>query len=180
MIKTIYLVRHCQAFGKEQKAELTEEGKEQAKELMYFFANRNVKRIVSSPFTRALQSVQPLADNLELQLEIDDRLAEHRLISNNLKDWLERLKESLQDLDLKLEGGESIGEVTKSAMELLEETTDGTVLATHRNIIGLILMQIKGMKGIKEWTDLSHPDVYEVLVKNDSYDVRRVWGKSEI
>lgn len=109
-------------------------------------------------------------------MEIDGRLAEHKLISKNLKDWLERLEESVRDMDLKMAGGESSCEVAKRGMEVLEAATDGTVLATHRNTMGLLLMRIDGMQGLKEWTGLSHPDVYEVKVKKDTYYVRRIWG----
>lgn len=175
MDKTVYLVKHCQATGKERAAELTEEGKEQAKELMRFFETRNIKHIISSPFTRAVQSIQPTADSRSLRVEIDDRLAEHRLISNNIKDWLERLEESFRDKDLKMAGGESSHEITKEVMEVVEAATDGTVLATHTNIMGLLLIRIDGMSGLKEWKELSHPDVYEVKVKNDTYYARRVW-----
>lgn len=176
MDKTVYLVRHCQAAGQELQAELTEEGKEQAKELMRFFEKRNIKHIISSPFTKAIQSIKPTADSLSLQVEIDGRLAEHKLISKNLKDWLERLEESVRDMDLKMAGGESSCEVAKRGMEVLEAATDGTVLATHRNTMGLLLMRIDGMQGLKEWAGLSHPDVYEVKVKKDTYYVRRIWG----
>jgi 2,3-bisphosphoglycerate-dependent phosphoglycerate mutase len=176
MDKTVYLVRHCQATGQELDAELTEEGKEQAKELMRFFEKRNIKHIISSPFTRAIQSIEPTADSRGLQVEIDDRLAEHRLISKNIKDWLERLEESFRDMDLKMAGGESSREITKGGMEVLEAATDGTILATHSNMMGLLLIRIDGMYGFKEWKELSHPDVYEVKVKKDTYYVRRVWG----
>ncbi|QTD39737.1 histidine phosphatase family protein [Sporosarcina sp. Te-1] len=176
MHKTVYLVRHCQATGQEPQAELTEKGKEQAKELMRFLEKRNIKHIISSPFTRAIQSIQPTAERLGLQVEIDSRLAEEKLVSKNLKDWLERLEESIRDIDLKMAGGESSREVANRGMEVLETATDGTVLATHRNTMGLLLMKIDGMQGIKEWASLSHPDVYEVKVRKDSYYVRRIWG----
>lgn len=176
MDKTVYLVRHCQATGQELQAELTEEGKEQAKELMYFLENRNIKHIISSPFTRAIQSIQPTADTLGLQVEIDDRLAEHKLVSKNLKDWLERIEESFQDRELKMAGGVSSHEVAKRGMELFEAASDGTVLATHRNMMALLLMQINGMQALKELTGMSHPDVYEVKVKRNTYSVKRIWG----
>ena len=176
MDKTVYLVRHCQAAGQELQAELTDEGKKQAIELMHFFEERNINHIISSPFTRAIHSIQPTADILDLHVEIDSRLAEHKLISNNLKDWLERLQESVREKDLKMAGGESSREVAKKGMEVLEAATNGTVLVTHRNTMGLLLMQIDGMKGLKEWTGLSHPDVYEIKVQKDKYYVRRIWG----
>ena len=157
MDKTVYLVMHCQATGQERDAELTEEGKEQAKELRRFFEKRNIKHIISSPFTRAIQSIKPTADSRGLQVEIDDRLAEHRLISKNIKDWLERLKESFRDMNLKMAGGESSREVTKGRREVIETATDGTVLATHSNLMGLLLIRIDSMYGFKEWKELSPP-----------------------
>ncbi|SOC41571.1 histidine phosphatase family protein [Ureibacillus acetophenoni] len=175
MDKTVYLVRHCQAAGQEMQAELTEEGKKQAKELMRFFEKRNIKHIISSPFTRAIQSIQPTADSLGLQVEIDERLSEHKLISKNLNDWLERIKESVSDRELKMAGGVSSREIAKSGMEVFETAKDGTVLTTHRNTLGLLLMQVHGMQGLKEWAGFSHPDVYEVKVKNGNYYVRRIW-----
>ncbi|MFS0577316.1 histidine phosphatase family protein [Sporosarcina sp. 179-K 3D1 HS] len=175
MEKTVYLVKHCQATGQQPEAELTEEGKEQAKELHRFFEKRNIKHIISSPFTRAIQSIQPTAESQGLQVEIDGRLAEHKLISKNLKDWIERLEESVRDRDLKMAGGESSREIAKRGMEVLESATDGTVLVTHRNTMALLLMQIDGMQGLKEWSGFSRPDVYEVKVKKDTYFVRRIW-----
>ncbi|WP_239432612.1 hypothetical protein [Sporosarcina sp. ACRSL] len=62
-------------------------------------------------------------------------------------------------------------------MEVLEQASDGTVLVTHRNTMGLLLVQLDGLKGLKEWTGLSYPDVYEVKVKQDQFYVRRIWDK---
>lgn len=176
MVKTVYLVRHCQAEGQELEAELTEKGEVQAIELMHFFEKRNIKHIISSPYMRAKQSILPAADRLGLQVEIDSRLSEHRLISKNLNDWIERLEDSIRDKELKMAEGESSREVTKRAMEVLEAATDGTVLATHRNTMGLLLLHLDGMQGLKEWAGFSHPDVYEVKVKKDDYEVRRIWN----
>ena len=61
-------------------------------------------------------------------------------------------------------------------MEVLEAATDGTVLVTHRNTMEILLMQIDGMQGLNEWTGLSRPGVYEVKVKRDTYNGRRIWG----
>ncbi|MDN4492591.1 histidine phosphatase family protein [Ureibacillus aquaedulcis] len=176
MDKTVYLVRHCHAEGEELHAELTEEGKEQAAMLMRFFQNLNIRHIISSPFTRAIQTLKPTADSLNLKIEIDERLTEHKLISKNLNDWLVRLEETVQDKDLKMESGVSSSEVAKRGMELLEAANDGTVLATHRNTLALILMRINGMQVLKDWAVMSQPDVYEVKVKDDIYSIKRIWG----
>ena len=176
MEKILYLVRHCQATGQELDAVLTEEGKEQAQELVRFFETRTIQHIISSPFTRAIQTIKPLADSRGLQIKIDDRLAERRLVSATLSDWVERLMNSFQDLELKMASGESSRKVTEMGMKVLETAPDGTVLSIHGNIIGLLLRRIDGLGGFKEWKELSHPDVYEVKVKKGDYIARRIWS----
>jgi 2,3-bisphosphoglycerate-dependent phosphoglycerate mutase len=57
-LKTLYIVRHCSATGQAPEAELTELGHQQAKELVSFFEKIEINHIISSPFTRARQSIQ--------------------------------------------------------------------------------------------------------------------------
>nr|WP_316047012.1 histidine phosphatase family protein [Planococcus glaciei] len=142
MKKTIYLVRHCSATGQEPGALLTDAGEEQARQLAEFFQDKGITHIISSPFTRAIKSIEPAADNLGLGIEIEDRLAERVLSTANLPDWMERLKESFQDLDMKLSGGESGMEATERGMAALASAADRTVLVTHGNLLGLMLKKL--------------------------------------
>lgn len=175
MKKTIYLVRHCKAAGQEPGAPLTEEGEKQARGLAGFFENKKITRIISSPYTRAIKSIEPAADRLSLQLEIDDRLAERVLSSEDLPDWMDRLKESFQDLDMKLSSGESGMEATERGMAVLSSAADRTVLVTHGNLLGLMLKQIDEAYGYEEWKNLSNPDVYQVEIEGDAIQVTRIW-----
>lgn len=175
MDKTVYLLRHCAAAGQEPTAELTDEGKEQAAKLVQFFKDRDIRHILSSPYTRAVQSVEPLADHLGLPVQTDERLAEQWLKSGNIKEWFTRIKASVQNRELEMTGGKSVGDLTDGAMEVLKEAPDRTILSIHGNIMGLMLKQIDGDSGIKEWIGLSHPDVYEVKAENGDYRVKRVW-----
>jgi 2,3-bisphosphoglycerate-dependent phosphoglycerate mutase len=70
-MKPLYLVRHCRASGQEPEAALTEEGLAQAERLADFLAPLAPDRILSSPFRRAVQSVEPLAARLDLPIELD-------------------------------------------------------------------------------------------------------------
>jgi broad specificity phosphatase PhoE len=71
------LLRHAWAGHREHwddddtQRPLDERGRRQAEEL-----DLDVNRIVSSPYVRCVQSVEPLAAKLGLEVEIDDRLAE--------------------------------------------------------------------------------------------------------
>lgn len=175
MNKTVYLLRHCQATGQEPEAELTEKGKEQAEEIAHFFDNQSIEHIISSPFTRAIQSIEPTANKLGLQITVDHRLIERQLVPPKITDWLERIAESIEEKDVKMATGESSREVLLSMMEVLEAAPDGTVISTHGNIIRLVLKQVDGLYGVKEWTGVSHPDIYELKMKKGDCDIKRIW-----
>ncbi|MDN7242015.1 histidine phosphatase family protein [Planococcus sp. N028] len=175
MEKTLYLVRHCKATGQAPEAPLTREGKEQAQSLVRFFAERDIKHIISSPFVRAVQSIEPLATSLDLPVEIDERLAERVLSTQDLPDWMDRLEESFQKLDLKFAGGESGFEAMKRGGAVLEAAPDQCVLVTHGNMMGLLLKQIDINFGFEEWIKLSNPDVYEIKIEDEKRKISRLW-----
>src|SRR5688572_21382147 len=60
----LYLARHCQSSGQEPDAPLTALGRQQADQLGAWLLPRGIVRIVSSPYLRARQSVEPLARQL--------------------------------------------------------------------------------------------------------------------
>ena len=68
MTKAIYIIRHCEAEGQAPEAPLTAKGKAQAKELSVFLSGKKVDRIVSSPFLRAVQTIEPFAEDKNLQI----------------------------------------------------------------------------------------------------------------
>ena len=55
---------------------LTKKGRRQAEELATVLGTDDVRRVVSSPYVRCVQTVEPLATALGLEVELDDRLAE--------------------------------------------------------------------------------------------------------
>ena len=79
----VYLVRHAQAGHRETwdgeddtLRPLDERGQRQAEGLVGQLAERDFSRILSSPYTRCMQSVEPLAEARGLQVEAVDALAE--------------------------------------------------------------------------------------------------------
>jgi phosphohistidine phosphatase SixA len=79
----IHLVRHAHAGKRSQWASddrlrpLSERGEREAEWLVGRLAGTPVRRIVSSPFVRCVQTVEPLAAALGLEVEATDALAEH-------------------------------------------------------------------------------------------------------
>lgn len=175
MKKTIYLIRHCQATGQAPDTELTEAGRRQAHKLADFLEKQDVVHLITSPFTRAIQSIEPAANRLNLPIEVDDRLAERVLSTQDLPDWMEKLEESFGNEELKFAGGESGKEATGRAMAVLSEMKDGTAAVTHGNLLGLLLKQIDAGYGFSEWQKLTNPDVYKVEIENGQLSMERIW-----
>jgi 8-oxo-dGTP diphosphatase len=62
--------------GDDRLRPLDERGRRQAAELVAMLASRDIRRIVSSPYTRCVETVEPLGAALALEVELDERLAE--------------------------------------------------------------------------------------------------------
>lgn len=178
-MKKIYLIRHCEAEGQAFEAKLTVKGIKQASELETFFVDKRVERIISSPYKRAVQSIQPLSDRLNLEIELDNRLTERVLSSENLPDWYEKLQETFEDLDLKIEGGESSQEAMNRIVEVIEEviqsTADNVVIVTHGNLMSLLLKHFHQEFGFNDWKKLSNPDIYLLKYQNNQITFERMW-----
>jgi len=78
----LYLVRHAKAGDRakwsapDQLRPLSKKGRVQADGLVGQLGDRGVTRILSSPFVRCVQTVEPLATHLDLKVEEHDVLAE--------------------------------------------------------------------------------------------------------
>jgi broad specificity phosphatase PhoE len=76
------LLRHASAghrhdwAGDDLHRPLDKKGHRQAEELAAVLGTEDVRRVVSSPYARCVQTVEPLAAALGLEVELDDRLAE--------------------------------------------------------------------------------------------------------
>ena len=174
-MKRIYLVRHCKASGQERDAKLSEEGMRQAERLADFFSEKEIDFIVSSPFERAISTIQPLSSRLGLTLHTDDRLSERVLSRHNVADWMDQLRESFDDLDRKLPGGESSREAMDRGISvihaLFEREENNMVAVTHGNLFSLILKYYDDSIGFEDWRALANPDVFELCKQEQSGEV---------
>lgn len=78
----IYLVRHAKAgkrqlwTGPDEERPITRRGRRQARRLVERFHGLEVRRVVSSPYVRCVQTVEPLARSRGLRVEHASELAE--------------------------------------------------------------------------------------------------------
>ncbi|OZS78425.1 hypothetical protein CF394_06610 [Tetzosporium hominis] len=122
---TFLLIRHCSATGQEPSAPLTPAGESQAIKLAETLKEFPITRIVSSPYTRAMETITPFAQNQQIKVEQDNRLMERVLSSENLPDWMEKLEMSFQDSQISFEGGESGDAATSRIVVVFNELATG-------------------------------------------------------
>ncbi|RIX48646.1 histidine phosphatase family protein [Paenibacillus nanensis] len=178
-MKTIFVVRHCQAEGQEPGAGLTEQGVRQAEALAEFLFDKKIDAIISSPYERAYRTIQPLAGRLGIEAVLDERLAERVLSSRNQPEWRNMLRRTFEDLDLSFEGGESsrtaMGRALDVVKDALESGNHQIVIVSHGNLISLLLKHFDDTIGFDEWEALSNPDVFRLAFSEEKPVIQRIW-----
>jgi 2,3-bisphosphoglycerate-dependent phosphoglycerate mutase len=179
MVRRLFLVRHCESTGQEASAPLTAVGQTQAVCLADHLETLGVELLVSSPYTRAQQSIAPLAQRLGLPVEIDPRLAERLLSAAPLEHWREAIRQTFEEPDLAWPGGESsrtaLARGRAAVDALLTRPVRVLVVVTHGNLMTLILRSFETRFGFQAWEHLANPDVYCIEVDAERVGVTRTW-----
>ncbi len=86
----LYLIRHAHAGSRSASQRdiyrpLSDKGQERATTLAQLFSSVKIKKILSSPATRCVQTVEPLAESRGLEIVEKDVLWEGSLISDVIK-----------------------------------------------------------------------------------------------
>ncbi|MCS0672350.1 histidine phosphatase family protein [Cytobacillus firmus] len=180
-MKTFYIVRHAKAEGQPFSARLTESGREQALKLIDFFKDKEINRIYSSPFVRAMETIRPLAQSRNLEIVEESRLGERVLSSILFDDWQEKLKQSFSDFELVFEGGESHSSGMERAASLLDEliasSENHIVLVSHGNLSTLLLRYFDENAGFEHLMKMSNPDVFEIKADSEGAAWKRIWNE---
>ncbi len=182
MAQRLFFVRHCETTGQDPTAPLTPAGWQQALDLADHFAPQGVDLLVSSPYTRAQQSIAPLAERMGLTVETDARLAECTLASPPLRDlhFRDAIRQLFDDADLAWPGGESRRQVTARGRDALDAVfshpAQTPVMMAHGLLMAFVLRSLDSRFDYQAWTELTNPDVYGLEMAADGVRVFRAWG----
>ncbi len=140
----VLMVRHCEAAGWANDSPLTQSGYAEANKLINVFKDLPIDYIVSSPFLRAYETIEPFAKFRNLDIHTDDRLAERRRRGDNGKidNWEEWVRQSFLDLDHRAVGGESGREVAQRGLAVLREMLSSDyqlpMLSSHGQLLSFL------------------------------------------
>lgn len=179
MADTLYLVRHCESSGQEPDAPLTRDGHAQAISLSRTLQQFGIEYIVSSPYLRAQQSAEPFAKAAGLKLNLDERLKERVLSPNPLPDWREHIRQSYDDLDYALPGGESGRDTMQRGRavidSILQMRAKTAAVFSHGNWLTLNMMSFDPGYGYDDWQNLSNPDIFRLTSGSNGFAIARCW-----
>ena len=131
-----------------------------------FLAYKSITAIYSSPYQRAIQTVEPLAQSLKLAIQTDKRLIERKLSSQAIadQDFEEAFMQLWSRPTLALAGGESNQQAQQRALTFLHELeskhqNEEIILSSHGNLICILLSAFDLSIDYNFWHNLSMPDV---------------------
>ena len=179
-VRTLLLVRHCQAASQHPDAPLTDVGFGQAQGLAEFLRDYPIDFIAASRCRRARQTIEPYAGSVGLPVYQERRLNERVLSAAPIPDWEQLVRDSFDDADLCAPGGESAAGVLRRARAALDDILVRDhrlpLVVTHGNVMALLLHSVDGTFGYSGWKSLTNPDVYMLREGSDGRrSFERVW-----
>ena len=148
---------------------LTDEGREAAVALAHQLKAMPIAAVYSSPYRRAIQTVEPLAAALELEITPRDDLAERWLADRIVNDdqWLDAYRRTWADLDFCPPGGESRRDTQDRALTLLEDLRrrhegEVVVASTHGGLIGCLLRALDDDLSLEDVLRMPMPAIFSL------------------
>lgn len=165
----IFLVRHAHAnWSPDENRPLSVQGRRDAESLAGKLSAHSVEMVVSSPYLRAIQTVQPLADQLGLDVQLDARYRERALGRFVDVSFTEAVGRTWTDFSFSYPDGESNATAQARAIQALQalkrQKAETIVVGTHGNILALILNYYDPKVGFDFWARLSMPDFHVLEV----------------
>lgn len=122
----VYFVRHAHSNNtnrNEAFRELTAKGMADRGRVTDFLEDKAIDMVLSSPYKRSFDTVKHFADTHDLPITIIDDFRE-RAVGPWVDDFMGFAQRQWEDLDYKLDGGESLHEVQDRHINALEQVLD--------------------------------------------------------
>lgn len=184
---TIYMIRHAESpfiFGQERTRKLSLQGEIDAKKITKLMINKDIDLIVSSPYQRAIQTIEGISDVKNIEVKVFEELRERQLKGAYKlpeEEILQVIKKSYEDRDFKLSGGESVKDVQSRAVPIIKDLLikyegKAIVIGTHGNIMTITMNYFNKEYGYDFWKGTTKPDIYKLEFSGEVLQsVQRVW-----
>ncbi|GAK08699.1 histidine phosphatase family protein [Geomicrobium sp. JCM 19038] len=181
MSTSCYFIRHAHATysDDDRNRRLSSIGRIQSEAIAKQFESIRVDQIVSSPYHRAIQTIEPLAKQKGLSVQLEDAFRERESGLGFEQNFEEKIKALWESPDLYYGSGESNAQAqrrgqaaTKQLIEAYENKS--VVIATHGNLLALILSAYDPTFTFESWRTMPMPAVYNVIVSKTQVDIKAI------
>ncbi|WP_338543452.1 histidine phosphatase family protein [Paenibacillus tundrae] len=187
VLTTLYFVRHAESEyveGLERERGLTEQGKHDAETVSCLLLDESINLFYSSPYKRALDTVQGLADQVGAEIVTNEDLRERALSSSNVRhtNFQSAKRKLYEDRSFAFPGGESSIQAQQRAVQAISDILERhsgqkIVIGTHGDVMTLIFNYYDESYDYGFWGSTSMPDIYK-LEFNENHKlmhVSRLW-----
>nr|WP_042169037.1 histidine phosphatase family protein [Paenibacillus gorillae] len=183
MTTNLYLVRHAHSAysADELQRPLSERGKEDARRVTDILKNENITVFLSSPYQRAIQTVEGLAESYGADLVIEEDFRERLLSAEPVDDFNHAIEKVWAEPSFSWEGGESNLIAQDRGVRVLHKVLEqyegeNIAVGTHGNIMVLIMNALDKRFDFTFWGQLEMPDIYKLSFDGQQLiGVTRIW-----
>jgi len=181
------MIRHAQSpfvLGEERTRPLSLKGEMDAHKITALMENVKIDAIISSPYKRAIQTIEDIAKHHHLEVQVLEELKERTLKGNyrlSEEEMNQAIESSFEDADFSLQEGESVNDVQNRAIpvihHLIKKHEGKTkIIGTHGNVMTIILNYYNKKYGYDFWQSTTKPDIYKLIFSSTKLvDVQRLW-----
>jgi 2,3-bisphosphoglycerate-dependent phosphoglycerate mutase len=184
-VSTFYLVRHAHAnWTPDEQRPLSTRGLEDAIRVADVLHAHPIDLIYSSPYRRARQTIEPLATRLSLPIHEEPDLRERHLAEGEVEDFLQAVEATWRDPSFAHPGGESNTTAQQRGLAVVRRLREQhiaqyIVLATHGNLLALILQGFDPGLDFAFWNSMTMPDIYKLdCTPGGETAIRRLWAET--
>lgn len=190
MYTYIYMVRHGESpktEGDERTRGLTERGELDANRVTELLKDEGVDTFISSPYSRAMLTIEELAHFYEKEILVDENLRECVFTSEDKimldKELYPLVKKMFSSPDFALRGGESKTDCQSRAVAVLKEILKDfrghkIVIGTHGLVMTLMMGYFDSQYDYEFLMKTSKPDVYRMKFNGEQLiDIKRLWAE---
>ena len=181
----LYLVRHAHAVWQpDETRPLSASGRAAAQTISGLLSGKPIAAIYSSPAQRSIETVESLAQRLGIRVDVVPDLRERQLPVVPVDDFDRVVREAWRVPTDAAAGGESNAMAQARGLAAVRQfiarhAGQHLVVATHGNLLALILNGFDPTFGYEFWRELSFPDLYELEFETSVLiRVRRMWEKA--
>lgn len=185
LLTNLYFVRHAHSTytPDELGRPLSKKGFADAEIVSEILEKENIDFVISSPYKRAIQTVNKLAQTIGKDMIIENIFRERKLSGEPVENFNTAIMKVWKDANFSWEGGESniIAQArgVGATLKILKKYEGkNIVVGTHGNLMVLMMNYFDPNYDFHFWKNLDMPDIYKLTFKGDKLKkVHRLWNR---